>query len=122
MPLPSRHLENSASSVTPRHGPVSFGWEYDHQRMLVPQTVPPGTLSAPSYILELIGCNCKSSGCRTAVCSCSEIGYTIFCSCEGGEGCLNTLTKKQNEVQEDESLSEVKDEEEHLTNCIPDQH
>ena len=90
--------------------------------MLVPQTVPPGTLSAPSYILELIGCNCKSSGCRTAVCSCSEIGYTIFCSCEGGEGCLNTLTKKQNEVQEDESLSEVKDEEEHLTNCIPDQH
>ena len=100
----------------PDMDPASFGWEYDHQRILVPQTVPPGTLSAPSYILELIRCNCKSSGCRTAVCSCSKIGCTIFCSCEGGEGCMNPLTKKQNEVQEDESTPEDKDEEEPLTN------
>ena len=35
-------------------------------------------------------------------------------SCEGGEGCMNPLTKKENEVQEDEFTSEDKDGEETL--------
>ena len=59
---------------------TKYGWELDHLDNLVPRTVPSvSTLSAPSDILQLIHCNCKASGCRTAACSCTKIGCTIFC-------------------------------------------
>ncbi|KAK2157858.1 hypothetical protein NP493_1847g00032 [Ridgeia piscesae] len=53
--------------------PTGHGWELDHQGILLPRTVPTGTLSAPAVILHLIHCNCKTSGCLTAACSCSKV-------------------------------------------------
>ena len=68
---------------------TKYGWEFDHLRSLVPRTVASGTLSAPPdiIVLQLIHCNCKASGCRTAASSCTKIGCTIFCLCEGAEAC-----------------------------------
>lgn len=82
--------------LPPDMDPTGYGWECDHQEILLPRTVPRGTLSSPSHILQLISCNCKSSGCRTAACSCSKLGCTMFGVCEGGEACMNPLTKNQN--------------------------
>ena len=45
---------------------TKYGWELDHLGNLVPRTVLSGTLSAPPDMLQLIHCNCKVSGCRTA--------------------------------------------------------
>jgi len=90
----------------PDMDPTRYGWEYDHQGILLPRTVPARTLSAPSHILELIRCTCKSFGCRTAACSCSKLGCTMFCLCEGGAACMNPLTKNQNEECEDDNTTE----------------
>ena len=57
----------------PTIDPTSHGWELDHQGILLPRTVPTGTLSAPADILELIHCNCKTSGCLTVTCICSKV-------------------------------------------------
>ena len=53
--------------------PTSHGWELDHQGILLPRTVPTGTLSIPADILKLIHSNCKTSGCLTAPCICSKV-------------------------------------------------
>ena len=92
--------------LPPDMDPTGYGWECDHQGILLPRTVPRGTLSSPSHILQLISCNCKSSGCRTAACSCSKLGCTMFGLCEGGEACMNPLTKNQNEASEDDNTTE----------------
>jgi hypothetical protein len=52
--------------------PTNQGWELDHQGIRLPRTVPTGTLSASADILNLIHCNCKTSGCLTAACSYSK--------------------------------------------------
>ena len=79
----------------PDMDPTKYGWELDHQGILMPRTVPPGTLSAPVEILQLIQCKCKTSGCQTAACTCAKIGCTMFCECEAGELCRNPLTQTQ---------------------------
>ena len=76
----------------PEMDATKYGWELDHLDVLVPRTVPSGTLSAPPDILQLNHCNGKASGCRTAACSCTKIGCTISCLCEGAEACKNPLT------------------------------
>ena len=85
------------------------GWELDHIGILVPRTVPSGTLSAPPDILQLIRCNGKTSGCRTAACSCTKIGYTIFCLCEGAEACKNSLTRSQTENESEKTIEDPDD-------------
>src|SRR6267154_5027880 len=57
----------------PAMNPTKYGRELDHQGILLPRTVPPGTLSAPTQILQLIRCSCKNSACRTAACNCSKV-------------------------------------------------
>ena len=52
----------------PEMDATKYGWELDHLGVLVPRTVPSGTLSAPPDILQIIHCNGKASGCRTAAC------------------------------------------------------
>jgi hypothetical protein len=52
--------------------PTNQSWELDHQGIRLPRTVPTGTLSASADILNLIHCNCKTSGCLTAACSYSK--------------------------------------------------
>jgi len=93
----------------PTMDPTSHGWELDHQGILIPRTVPAGTLSAPADILKLIRCSCKTSECLTAACSCSRVGCTVFCLCEGGEACKNPLTLNQLEEESVESDEDTDD-------------
>ena len=79
----------------PEMDSTKYGWELDHLDNLFPRTVPSGTLSAPPDILQLIHFNCKASRYRTAACSCTKIGCTIFSLCEGAEACNNPLTRSQ---------------------------
>ena len=88
---------------------TKYGWELDHIGILVPRTVRSGTLSAPPDILQLIRCNGKASGCRTAACSCTKIGYTIFCLCEGAEACKNSLTRSQTENESEKTIEDPYD-------------
>ena len=62
---------------------TKYGWEVDHQGILLPRTLPPDTVSAPPDILRLIHCNCKTFECWNASCSYFKLGWTIFFSCEG---------------------------------------
>ena len=85
----------------PKMDATKYGWELDHLGVLVPRTVPSGTLSAPPDILQLIHCNCKASGCRTAACS--------FCLCEGAEACKNPLTRSQTEDEPEKTVEDPDD-------------
>ena len=78
----------------PNMDPTDYGWELDHQSILMPRTLPSETLTAPPHILQLMHCNCKTSGCRTASCSCSKLGCTVFCLCESWDSCKNPITRK----------------------------
>ena len=94
---------------SPELDSTKYGWEIDHISILVPRTVHSGTLSAPPDILQLIRCNGKASGCRTAACSCAKIGYTIFCLCEGAEACNNYLTSSQTENESEKTIEDPDD-------------
>ena len=65
-----------------------YGWELDHIG---------------------IRCNGKASGCRTAACSCTKIGYTIFCLFEGAEACKNSLTRSQTENESEKTIEDPDD-------------
>ncbi|KAK2169438.1 hypothetical protein LSH36_10g12017 [Paralvinella palmiformis] len=60
------HLEvatwKAAFKSPPTIDPTSHGWELDHQGILLPRTVPTGTLSAPADVLKLIHCNYNRLG------------------------------------------------------------
>jgi len=89
--------------------PTSHGWELEHHDIQLPRKVPTGTLTAPADILKLIHNNCKTSRCLTTGCSCSKVGCTVFCLCEGGEACNNPLTRNQSDeesVDPDEDTDE----------------
>ena len=94
---------------SPEIDSTKYGWELDHIGILVPLTVPSGTSSAPPDILQLIHCNGKASGCRTAACSCTKIGYTILCLSEGVEACKNPLTRSQTENECEKTVEDPDD-------------
>ena len=96
----------------PPMDPCVFGWERNHENVLLPSTVP--ALLAPEAILKMIRCNCVTSYCKTDSCSCAQIGCTMFCKCEGGELCKNRLTHTQVsdvEEREDNAIYHVSEEE-----------
>ena len=88
---------------------TKYAWELDHLGNLFPRTVPSGTLSAPPDILQLIHCNWNASGCRTAACSCTKIGCTIFCLCESAEACKNPRTRSQTEDPSEKTIEDPDD-------------
>ncbi len=94
----------------PKMDPIKYGWELDHQGILLPRPLPADATFAPADILQLIRCNCKASGCKTVVCSCSKLGCTIFCLCEAGEKCKNPLTQNRHEEESAEISEEVEEE------------
>ncbi len=48
----------------------------------------------PDEILQMVRCGCEKSACKGANCRGSLIGCTVFCACEAGPLCLNSLTKR----------------------------
>ena len=93
----------------PEMDSTKYGWELDHLGFIVPQTVPSGTLSAPPDIAQLIHCNYKAPGCRSVACSCTKIGSTISCLCEGAEACTNSLTRSQTENESEKTIEDRDD-------------
>ena len=93
----------------PEMDSTKYGWELDHLGIMVPRSVPSGTLSAPPDILQLIHCNGKASGCRTVAWSCTKSGCTIFCLCEGAEACENPLTRSQTEDESEKTIEDPDD-------------
>ena len=83
---------------------TTYDCELDHLGILVPRTVPSGTLSATPDVLQLIHCIGKPSGCRTVSCSCTKIGCTIFCQCEGAEACKIRPTRSQTEDESEKTI------------------
>ena len=71
---------------------------------MLPRRVPSGTLSAPPDILQLVHCNCKASGCRTAALSCTKIGCTIVSLCEGAVVCTHPLVRSQTEDESEKTI------------------
>ena len=90
----------------PEMDSTKYGWEIDHLGILVRPTVPSGTLSD---VLQLIHCNGKASECRTAACSCTKMGCTIFCLCEGAEACRNPLTRSQTDDESEKTIEDPDD-------------
>ena len=71
--------------------PTAWGWKFDGV-CLVP--IPTDKDAAPSNILKVIRCKCKSSTknqCGTNVCSCKKHGLKCMSACGGchGEDCKN---------------------------------
>ena len=89
---------------------TKYGWELDHLDNMVPRTVPSGTLSAPPDILQLIHCNCKASGYRTAACiAARKLGARFYVFCEGAEACKNPLTHSQTEDESEQTIENPDD-------------
>ena len=88
---------------------TKYDWELDHLYNLVPRTGPSGTFSAPPDILQVIHCNCKASGCRTAACSGTKRRCTISCLCEGAEACKTPLTRSQTEDESEKTIEDPAD-------------
>ena len=74
------HLQvaSAIDGSPPAMVPCDYGWEPDHQLVIIPRTVHTGTDLAPKSILKMIQCNCKRSSYHTASFICPKIGCTIF--------------------------------------------
>ena len=116
MPPLSCDMEHSALLQSPPNMELTkYGWELDHQGILLSCTVPADTLPEPPGILQLIHRNRKTSGCHTAACSCSRLGCTILCLCEDEEACTNHLTWNESEEDKSEKDTEELDEDNDVT-------
>ena len=64
--------------------------------MLIPSPLPPSIKCVPDYLLLEYGCQtdeaCKSNRCG---CSSKSMPCTMFCACEGAEGCHNPFKKPE---------------------------
>ena len=84
---------NSMSGILSPLRPTDFGWEQDGL-VLKSRTVTQGITVAPDDILEMVRCGCVAK---------SDV---LFCSCEAGPLCLNPLTKKAVEGDEDNDVDD----------------
>jgi hypothetical protein len=104
------HLQTSIWKVAvcsdpPQADPLNYGYiRHEPSKSLPPTTVPDGEPLAPDPILALIRCNCSEgeSRCKTSRCSCTRASLpcTPFCKCNGGDDCLNELTRTVTAPQE----------------------
>ena len=88
----------------PNLDPIEYGFEPDHiNKTLVPSPLPYGVKAVPDYLMKLIKCSCQSDeACKSNRCGCSSknMSCTMFCACEGAEGCHNPFKKPDEEVEE----------------------
>lgn len=102
--------KTAITGIPPSLDPTQYGYESHgimtasgHGSILIPRPLPPGTKTAPDFILDKIHCGCVSSQCERGNCKCSLIGCTVFRKCEAGPNCLNPLTKHI--LNEEDSLT-----------------
>lgn len=91
----------------PNLDPLEYGFDPDHfNKTLVPRPMPNGVKAVPDYLMKLLKCGCQSEeACKSNRCGCSSkyMSCTMFCACEGSEGCHNPF-KKPDEVEDTEEV------------------
>ena len=96
------------NSDPPDMNPTDFGWKVDpSNQILLPVTLPTGTLAAPQQVLNLLCCNCSSTeACSTRRCSCrkTELTCSVFCKCSTKSEltCANPLNKTIDDAIDDD--------------------
>ena len=82
----------------PAIDPTAFGWSLEEgSKTLIPTTLPSDTPLARDDLLKLVRCSCSSeTPCKTQICGCSSasLACSVFCACQGGQGCFNERTRQ----------------------------
>ena len=86
-------MKGSLNPDPPPLSPKDYGWytPTGHD-MLLPQVTPEGTIMAPSALIKLIKCGCKTTEpCSTKQCSCKKhsLKCTFLCHCRASGSCKN---------------------------------
>ena len=100
-------MANSADQNLPP--PDQYGYQIDGNNYTA-MTTP--LSPAPSAIIHLIKCGCKSSHCRTNQCKCrrNSLQCTELCDCSESDDCLNCV-QDVNEETSSEDDYDTNDEE-----------
>ena len=95
-------------SKPPDLSATEFGWKADHttQTTLVPITLPPGTLTTPKKVLNLLCCSCSA----TDACSChkSDIACSVYCKCNISHDlqCSSPLNKTAADIVDNDKTND----------------
>lgn len=94
----------------PSLNPLNHGWTKPKDcNSLIPTTVAENVDLAPSDILKMIKCSCESDvPCKSKRCGChnANMACTVFCACQGGQGCFNEKTRECLRVDEEDDIDE----------------
>ncbi len=87
---------------------TNYGWEVNINNEVMP--VLSKEPSAPENLMDVISCSCRAEGnaCSSGKCGCAGNGLscTSYCVCEGGDGCCNSLTQREDEYEDEEQERE----------------
>ena len=98
---------NTLQPDPPAIDPTAFGWSLEEAyTTLIPTTLPSDTPLAPDdELLKLVRCSCRSeTPCETQRCGCSSasLAYSVFCACQGSQGCFNERTRQALQTDDDD--------------------
>ena len=86
--------------------PTAFGWSLEEaSKTLIPTTLPSDTPLAPDDLLKPVRCSCSSeTPYKTQRCGCSSasLACSVFCACQGGQGCFNERTRQALQTDDDD--------------------
>ena len=89
---------NALQPDPPAIDPTAFRWSLEEgSKTLIPTTFPSDTSLAPGDFLKLVRCSCRSeTPCKIQRCGWSSaiIACSVFCACQGGQGCFNERTNQ----------------------------
>ena len=96
-------------SDPPAMNPTDYGWKADPtNHVLLPITLPTGSLAAPKEVLNLLCCSClATNACSSRNCTCrkAELACSVFCKCSAStevhQSCANPLTKSVRDTLSD---------------------
>ena len=97
---------NALPPDPPAVDPTAFGWSLaEGSKTLIPTTLPSDTPLAPDGLLKLLRCSCSSeTPWKTHRCGCSSasLAFSVFCACQGGQGCFNERTRQALQTDDDD--------------------
>ena len=98
------HLEMILWKAADKKGPpkvdfIKLGWTMKDG---IPMPTFAADSPAPPELLNVLSCTCKIEGraCSSANCTChkNQLPCTVYCNCDGLEGCLNPYTIKDSSM------------------------
>ena len=97
---------NALQPDPPAIDTTAFGWSLEEaSNTLIPTTRPSDTPLAPDDLLKPVRCSCSSeTTCKTQRCGCSSasLACSVFCVCQGGQGCFNERTRQALQTDDDD--------------------